>query len=169
MSVVLRPTPPLFCHQVTRNILATCPRVTRFRIDWNDSPDGTSASGDAAPEGDSGSENKPPPGAFDSESNQMGMDLGGVGGGGDSMHSLNKENSNSVPSGGVMSNGLSALSNNLASDSTNAAANQKLNGNSMDASGGGGGGAPFAQKDTNVTSAPVASSDSRDEPAAMEM
>lgn len=44
--------------QVERNILATNPRVTRFKIDWDDTP-GTD------------SENVPPTNSTESESNQM--------------------------------------------------------------------------------------------------
>ena len=44
--------------QLQRNILATCPRVTRFKIDWGN--------GDEAD-----SENVPPPNSTESESNQM--------------------------------------------------------------------------------------------------
>lgn len=42
--------------QLQRNILATCPRVTRFKIDWDDNPD---------------SENIPPMQNTETESNQM--------------------------------------------------------------------------------------------------
>ena len=54
--------------QLQRNILATCPRVTRFKIDWG--------SGDEV-----GSENVPPSTSTENESNQMAVDQqkGGVG------------------------------------------------------------------------------------------
>jgi len=46
--------------QLQRNILATCPRVTRFKIDWADMETGEGAS-----------ENVAPPTNTESESNQM--------------------------------------------------------------------------------------------------
>lgn len=45
--------------QLQRNILATSPRVTRFKIDWGDGEDG---------------ENVPPPTNTENESNQMAID-----------------------------------------------------------------------------------------------
>ena len=48
--------------QLQRNILATCPRVTRFKIDWGD--------GGETNDG----ENQPPSTNTGNESNQMGMD-----------------------------------------------------------------------------------------------
>ena len=45
--------------QLQRNILATCPRVTRFKIDWGDGED---------------AENLPPSASTESESNQMAVD-----------------------------------------------------------------------------------------------
>lgn len=54
----LRETPPEMpvYEKLQRNILATCPRVTRFKIDWDDNPD---------------SENIPPMQNTETESNQM--------------------------------------------------------------------------------------------------
>ena len=46
-----------------RNILATCPRVTRFRIDWNDSGEMATENG----------ENQAPGFNIETESNQMGF------------------------------------------------------------------------------------------------
>jgi len=46
--------------QLQRNILATCPRVTRFKIDWAD-----------VEMGEGSSENVAPPASTESESNQM--------------------------------------------------------------------------------------------------
>jgi len=46
--------------QLQRNILATCPRVTRFKIDWADME-----------VGEGSSENVAPPANTESESNQM--------------------------------------------------------------------------------------------------
>jgi hypothetical protein len=54
----------LYEQQLQRNILATCPRVTRFKIDWADNEMGESCS----------SENVAPPSNTESESNQMMMD-----------------------------------------------------------------------------------------------
>jgi hypothetical protein len=53
----------LFLFQLQRNILATCPRVTRFKIDWGDTED---------------SENLPPPSNTENESNQMAVDMEGL-------------------------------------------------------------------------------------------
>lgn len=57
----LKETPPLDPDygKLQRNILATCPRVTRFKIDWGDGED---------------SENLPPPANTENESNQMAVD-----------------------------------------------------------------------------------------------
>ena len=77
---------------MTRNILATCPRVTRFRIDWNDNPSEQGTSGE-------NTENHPPTYNTESESNQMGIEMSG---GGDSLKS-DKEGSNMMPA----TNGLS--------------------------------------------------------------
>lgn len=59
----LKENPPLEpdFSKLQRNILATCPRVTRFKIDW----------------GDSGSENMPPPSNTENESNHMSTDQAG--------------------------------------------------------------------------------------------
>lgn len=53
------PSPPDF-SLLQRSILATCPRVTRFRIDWND----------AGSAGEN-SENQAPPGSPQQQNNQM--------------------------------------------------------------------------------------------------
>ena len=53
----------LIVFQLQRNILATCPRVTRFKIDWGDNED---------------AENLPPPSNTENESNQMAVDLEGI-------------------------------------------------------------------------------------------
>jgi len=50
----------VFLAQLQRNILATCPRVTRFKIDWADME-----------VGEGSSENVAPPANTESESNQM--------------------------------------------------------------------------------------------------
>ena len=51
-----------FFYQLQRNILATCPRVTRFKIDWGDGGEANDA------------ENQPPTTNTGNESNQMAMD-----------------------------------------------------------------------------------------------
>ena len=51
--------------QVERNILATNPRVTRFKIDWDDTAEEAQAAD---------SENVPPMQSTESESNQMAVD-----------------------------------------------------------------------------------------------
>ena len=116
---------------MTRNILATCPRVTRFRIDWNDTPTEQGASGE-------NTENQPPAYNTESESNQMGIELSG---GGDSLKS-DKEGSNMGMTNGSLSDKV------ILNGST-------TDGNNMDI-----GGAGFA---------PKSSTDSREEPSAMEM
>ena len=50
--------------QLQRNILATNPRVTRFKIDWDDTVSEVPAEN---------GENIPPPASLESESNQMGF------------------------------------------------------------------------------------------------
>jgi len=50
----------VFSLQLQRNILATCPRVTRFKIDWADMETGEGST-----------ENVAPPANTESESNQM--------------------------------------------------------------------------------------------------
>ena len=130
---------------MTRNILATCPRVTRFRIDWNDNP-AEGAAGTSGGAGGENTENQPPPYNTESESNQMGgMELGG---GGDSLKGDKDSSSNMMPPSS-MSNGFSSSEKVVLNGST-------ADGSNMDLGGGGG----FAPKTTT---------DSREEPSAMEM
>lgn len=98
-----QPQEPDF-SKLQRNILATCPRVTRFKIDWADAEMGEGCS----------SENVAPPLNTESESNQMMMDsaegppvkpaFGSVveGRGEDSLSSLGAAASNGVPAAAVL-------------------------------------------------------------------
>jgi len=63
----LKENPPssLDFEKLTRNILATCPRVTRFRIDWHDTGELDNT------------ENQPPTYNMETESNQMTTDSNG--------------------------------------------------------------------------------------------
>ena len=133
---------------MTRNILATCPRVTRFRIDWNDNPgaEGGAVAGTSAGTSGENTENQPPPYNTESESNQMGgIELGG---GGDSLKGDKDSSSNMMPPSSI-SNGFSSSEKVVLNGST-------ADGSNMDLGGGGG----FA---------PKTSTDSREEPSAMEM
>ncbi len=86
---------------MSRNILATCPRVTRFRIDWNDSSsqEGSTGGMEVATEN---SENQPPSFNTESESNQMAIEIGGAG---DSLKSAPEKDDSSLLSGNELVNG----------------------------------------------------------------
>lgn len=134
---------------MTRNILATCPRVTRFRIDWNDAADGQP--GDDHVAVSDNTENLPPPFHTESESNQMQLGIGG--------DSLLRDSSNSNQ--GLGFGGLTgALPNGNAAAADKVVLNgSTTDGRNMDVVGGGG---DFPQRN------PSGTSDSN-EPAAMEM